>query len=71
MRSLESQDENQTSSRQLVLTIAYWMLVILGLIARAHYRMNNAVIETYVKDHYTDYKDDMKKSNGRKLDYNF
>jgi hypothetical protein len=47
------------------------MLVILGLIARAHYRMNNAVIETYVKDHYIDYKDDMKKSNGRKLDYNF
>ena len=30
------------------------------LVAHAHHRMNVAIIETYFKDHYRDYKEEMK-----------
>ena len=44
----------------ITLTVAYWVLIVLGLVAHAHHRMNVAIIETYIKDHYREYKEDMK-----------
>jgi hypothetical protein len=44
----------------ITLTVAYWVLIVLGFVAHAHHRMNVAIIETYIKDHYLEYKEDMK-----------
>lgn len=44
----------------ITLTVAYWVLIVLGMVAHAHHRMNVAIIETYIKEHYGDYKEDMK-----------
>lgn len=44
----------------ITLTVAYWALIVLGLVAHAYHRMNTAIIETYIKEHYRDYKEDMK-----------
>jgi hypothetical protein len=43
----------------ITLTVAYWVLIVLGMVAHAHHRMNVAIIETYIKKHYSDYKEDM------------
>ena len=44
----------------ITLTVAYWVLIVLGLVAHAYHRMNTAIIEPYIKEHYRDYKEDMK-----------
>jgi hypothetical protein len=44
----------------ITLTVSYWVLIVLGMVAHAHHRINVAIIETYIKGHYQQYKEDMK-----------
>jgi tetrahydromethanopterin S-methyltransferase subunit E len=44
---------------RITLSVAYWILILMGLVAHASNRMYNAAIENYIDNHYSDYKEDL------------
>ena len=46
----------------ITLSVAYWVLITMGLVAHAHHRMYNAVIENYIRSDYPDYKEDLQRA---------
>jgi hypothetical protein len=45
---------------RITLSVAYWILILMGLVAHASNRMYNAAIENYINNHYSDYKEDLR-----------
>lgn len=47
---------------RIALSVAYWVLILMGLVSHASNRMYNAVIEKYIENHYSDYKEDLQRA---------
>jgi Ca2+/H+ antiporter len=45
---------------RITLSVAYWVLILMGLVAHAHHRMYNAVLENYIRNDYVDYQEDLR-----------
>jgi hypothetical protein len=43
----------------ITLTVAYWVLIVMGLVSHAYHRMNTAMVEN-IKKSYQEYKEDMR-----------
>jgi hypothetical protein len=59
-RTYSEQDEIFLFLARITLSVAYWVLILMGLVAHAHHRMYNALLENYIRRDYRVYEDDLK-----------
>jgi Ca2+/H+ antiporter len=55
-------DDSAKLVARITLSVAYWVLIAMGLVAHAHHRMYNAVIENYIRGDYPEYKEDLRRA---------